>query len=228
MNELKALVTWTPYLLEGFLWNILIAAFAMVLGTAVGAALAWARLSDGRSLRRLSTGLTELTRNIPTIVFQFYLALMLPSEWLVPGTAWVIGVPAWLKASLALSVAVVGFTSDNLLIAMREWRKGEHGAALLFVPAWGTYLLIIVIASSTASIIGVGELVSRANTVIIATGNSQLMIPVYLYAICIFFCFCYPLIALLNRAKLLLAERTRRANEPDAGTGAVTTPTSRA
>ena len=185
MNELKALVTWTPYLLEGFLWNILIAAFAMVLGTAVGAALAWARLSDGRSLRRLSTGLTELTRNIPTIVFQFYLALMLPSEWLVPGTAWVIGVPAWLKASLALSVAVVGFTSDNLLIAMREWRKGEHGAALLFVPAWGTYLLIIVIASSTASIIGVGELVSRANTVINATGNSQLMIPVYLYAICI-------------------------------------------
>lgn len=222
MNELRALFTWTPFLLAGFAWNILISALAMVLGTVAGAWLAWLRLSERQWSRRLSTGATELTRNVPTLVFQFYLALMLPSEWLVPGTGWVLGVPAWLKAALALSVAVVGFTSDNLLIAIRDWRKGEQGAALLFVPAWGTYLLIIVIASSTASIIGVGELVSRANTVINATGNSQLMIPVYLYAMCIFFGFCYPLIALLNRAKRLLSERIRRAKAPDvtARTGA--------
>jgi polar amino acid transport system permease protein len=45
MNTLQALVTWTPFLLGGFLWNILIAALAMVLGTAVGSCLAWLRLS---------------------------------------------------------------------------------------------------------------------------------------------------------------------------------------
>lgn len=226
MSELQALLAWTPYLLGGFAWNILISAIAMVLGTVAGAWLAWLRLSERSWSRRLSTGATELTRNVPTLVFQFYLALMLPSEWLVPGTGWVVGVPAWLKAALALSVAVVGFTSDNLLIAMREWRKGDRGAALLFVPAWGTYLLIIVIASSTASIIGVGELVSRANTVINATGNSKLMIPMYLYAMVIFFCFCYPLIALLNRAKRLMAERARLAKEPDATSGALAAPQS--
>ncbi len=226
MSELQALLAWTPYLLGGFAWNILISAIAMVLGTVAGAWLAWLRLSERSWSRRLSTGATELTRNVPTLVFQFYLALMLPSEWLVPGTGWVVGVPAWLKASLALSVAVVGFTSDNLLIAMREWRKGDRGAALLFVPAWGTYLLIIVIASSTASIIGVGELVSRANTVINATGNSKLMIPMYLYAMVIFFCFCYPLIALLNRAKRLMTERARLAKEPDATAGALAAPQS--
>jgi polar amino acid transport system permease protein len=210
MKEIEALVAWTPFLLGGFGWNILIAAFAMVLGTVIGAMLAWLRLSTHLAISRTSSVATELTRNIPTIVFQFYLILMLPGEWAVPGAGWVIVIPAWLKAALALSIAVVGFTSDNLLIALREWRRGERGAALLFVPAWGTYLLIIVIASSTASIIGVGELVSRANSVIVATSNSQLMIPIYFYAMLIFFLFCWPLIALLNRAKARLAERLAR------------------
>ncbi len=218
MKELEALVTWTPYLLGGFAWNILIAALAMVLGTVIGAWLAWLRLSRHDATRRASTAVTELTRNIPTIVFQFYLVLMLPGEWAVPGAGWVIVIPAWFKAALALSVAVVGFTSDNLLIAVRDWRAGERGAALLFVPAWGTYVLIIVIASSTASIIGVGELVSRANSVIAATANTRLMIPIYLYAMLIFFLFCWPLIALLGRFKARVAARLASGAEPVART----------
>lgn len=211
MNTIDALIAWTPFLIGGFVWNILIATAAMALGTAAGAALGWLRLSPRRWVQRVSTGATELSRNVPTIVFQFYLALMLPSEWPVPGTHWVVGVPAWIKASLALAVAVVGFTSDNLLIALRDWRAGKHSAALLFVPAWGTYLLIIVIASSTASIIGVGELVSRSNSVINATANTSLMIPIYLYAALIFFLFCYPLIAALKRVRARLAARLAQA-----------------
>ncbi|MFD0667264.1 polar amino acid ABC transporter permease [Ramlibacter sp. MAHUQ-53] len=209
--ELQALATWTPFLLEGFLWNIAIAALAMVLGTVAGAGLAWLRMSRHPRLARASLALTGLSRNVPTIVFQFYLALMLPGEWLVPGTDWIIGVPAWVKAALALAVAVVGFTSDNLATALGDWRQGHRSAALLFVPAWGTYLVIIVIASSTASIIGVGELVSRSNAVINATGQTGLMVPVYLYAMAIFFAFCWPLVAGLRRARKALAARYARA-----------------
>ncbi len=206
-GELRALAAWTPFLLEGFLWNIAIAGLAMALGTLAGAGLAWLRVSPHPRLARASVAATGLSRNVPTLVFQFYLALMLPGEWLVPGTAWIIGVPAWFKASLALAVAVVGFTSDNLLLAWREWRAGRRQAALLFVPAWGTYLVIIVIASSTASIIGVGELVSRSNAVINATGQAGLMVPVYLYAMLIFFAFCWPLVAGLRRVRRHLAAR---------------------
>lgn len=198
MNALRTLWTWTPFLLEGFLMNVLIAAVAMMAGTGVGAVLALLRSCRVRPIERASTLFTGLCRNAPTIVFQFYLVMMLPPAW---------GVPAWLTASLALAVAVVGFTSDNLLIALRQWRQGDRSAALLFLPAWGTYLLIIVIASSTASIIGVGELVSRTNTVINATGQNAIMTPIYLYAMVIFFVFCWPLIATLARVRRALAGR---------------------
>lgn len=202
MSQWQTLWTWTPFLLEGFLMNVLIAAVAMAAGTAVGAVLAVLRCSRTRAIERASTLVTGLSRNAPTIVFQFYLVMMLPPAW---------GVPAWLKASLALAVAVVGFTSDNLLIAQRQWRQGDRSAALLFLPAWGTYLLIIVIASSTASIIGVGELVSRTNTVINATGQTSLMAPIYLYAMVIFFVFCWPLIAALAKVRRSLAARLQPA-----------------
>ena len=36
-----------------------------------------------------------------------------------------------------------------LATALGDWRQGHRSAALLFVPAWGTYLVIIVIASIT-------------------------------------------------------------------------------
>jgi polar amino acid transport system permease protein len=215
MKELEALVAWTPYLLGGFASNILIAALAMVLGTAIGGGLAWLRLSHHGAMRRTSSGVTEITRNTPTIVFQFYLALMLPGEWAVPGAGWIIVIPPWLKASIALAVAVVGFTSDNLLIALRDWRSGQRAAALLFVPSWGTYLLITIIASGNASIIGVSELVSRANSVIAATANPRLMIPVYLYAMLIFFLFCWPLIVMLNRFKARVAKSVALGRAPD-------------
>jgi polar amino acid transport system permease protein len=206
-DTLLTLATWTPYLLSGFGWNVLIALTAMVMGTALGSCLAWMRLSKSRLAARISGVVTELSRNIPTIVFQFYLAVMLPNQWLLPGTTWVIDIPGWVKASMALSVAVVGFTSDNFRTAISEWRQGRHSTALLFLPSWTSYLLIIVIASSTASIIGVSELVSRCNTVVNAIGDTRLLIPFYLYASFFFLLVCYPLTLVMTRIKANMAAR---------------------
>lgn len=207
IDTFLTLATWTPYLLSGFGWNILIAFTAMVIGTALGASLAWMRLGTSRLAVRFSSVVTELSRNIPTIVFQFYLAVMLPTQWLLPGTTWTIDIPGWVKASMALSVAVVGFTSDNLRTAISEWRQGRHLTAMLFLPSWTSYLLIIVIASSTASIIGVSELVSRCNTVVNAIGDTRLLIPFYLYASLFFLIFCYPLTLVMARVKTKMSAR---------------------
>ncbi|TXT38692.1 MAG: polar amino acid transport system permease protein [Comamonadaceae bacterium] len=203
----RELWTWTPYLLTGFGLNILIGLLAMLVGTSLGWGLALLRLSTRGPIVKLSLLLTEITRNIPTIVFQFYLAFMLPAEFVLPGTNLTLGFPGWLNASLALAMAVIGFTSDNLTSALKAWRNGDHSAALLFLPNWTSYMLIIVIASSTASIIGVSELVSRCNTVINATGNTRLMLPVYLYACLCFFFFCYPLTLLMQWTRTYLAAR---------------------
>ncbi len=209
------LATWTPYLLGGFGLNILISLIAMLVGTGVGWILASLRVSDSPRRARASLVATEFSRSIPTIVFQFYLAFMLPVEILIPFTKIILTFPVWLKASLALAIAVVGFTSDNLTIALDEWKKGNHNAAFLFIPSWTSYALIIVMASSTASIIGVSELVSRCNTVINATGNTQLMLPIYLYACLFFFAFCYPLTLLMKKISVMLSRRMALASSVD-------------
>ncbi|MEY4863860.1 MAG: hypothetical protein RLZ51_1955 [Pseudomonadota bacterium] len=207
--------TWLPYLLQGFLFNLLISAVAMGLGTGFGLGVARLRMSQRRGVQRSGRALTELTRNVPTFVFLYYLAFMLPAEFSLPGISGLITVPGWLKASLALSIAVTGFCADNLGTAIQAWRTGEHGRALLFLPSWAGYALIIVMASSTASVIGVPELLSRCNTVIGATGNTAMMLPLYLMACAIFLLSCWPLIRLMDRIKRGMMERLQQADPAD-------------
>jgi polar amino acid transport system permease protein len=190
---------WTPFLAGGFAMNVLISLVAMAMGTVLGWGLALARLSERKSRAHAGAILTEGARNIPTFVFLFYLAFLIPGEIDVGGT--LLTIPGWFKAASALSIAVVGFVSDNLSIAIRDWRRGDHGAAMLFLPSWTAYLLIIVMASSTASVVGVGEIVSRCNTIIGAVGRNELMLWVYLYAMAWFFIFCYPLTLLMRNVR---------------------------
>jgi polar amino acid transport system permease protein len=200
--------TWTPFLAAGFLLNILISLVAMAIGTGLGGLLAWARASGRARLAAPATLLTHISRNIPTFVFLYYLAFLIPIELQLGGT--VLPVPGWIKASLALSVAVVGFASDTLLAAIREWRLGQHAAAWLFVPAWSMYLVIIVMASSTASVIGVSEIVSRCNIVAAAIGDDRLIFWVYGYAMLWFFLFCWPLGLIIGIIRRRLERRTGR------------------
>ncbi|CAB3761801.1 ABC transporter permease subunit [Paraburkholderia solisilvae] len=192
------LVEWTPFLAGGFIWNIAISLAAMSLGTVAGSVLAAWRMSPRAALARTGAGATELMRNVPTFVFQFYLVFMLPGAFELPGGIGSIPLPAWLKASLALALAVAGFVSDNLLRARHAWREGQHHEALLFIANWGNFFVIVVMASSTASVIGVPELVSRCNTVIAAAGKTDMMLWVYLYAMAWFFLFCYSITVLIR------------------------------
>lgn len=200
-DTLSMLWTWTPYLGEGFLWNILISAVTMAIGTPVGVGLARLRLSGSR----IGSGLTAAARLPPTFVLIYYLAYALPPSFTVGET--VIPLDGWLKASVALSVAVAGFVSDNALSAFRHYRRGEMVEALYFIPAWSTYFLIIMMASSTASVIGVPEIVQRANTVIAAVGEPAAIIWVYLYTMAWFLVFCWPLARLMSHARVRLSKR---------------------
>lgn len=206
IRELTDLLwTWTPFLAAGFGWNVVVSLIAMAIGTVLGALLAHARIAASRGLARTAVGLTSVSRNVPTFVFLFYLAFMLPNEVAVGGLA--LPIPPWVKASLALSVAVVGFISDTLAAALADRRRGRPETMDLFLPAWMTYFLIIVMASSTASVIGVSEIVSRANTVIGATGRDDLMVWIYLYAMLWFLGFCWPLSLLMRGLQRRIRER---------------------
>ena len=205
---LDTLWTWTPYLGQGFLWNILISLAAMAVGTALGVLLALGRCSGRAWLARPAVLLTHLTRNVPTFVFMFYLAYLVPYELVLFDQVWTV--PGWIKASLALSVAVVGFVSDTFLAAITDWRRGDHLAGYLFIPNWTMYFAIIVMASSTASVIGVSELVSRCNTLISATGEDSLMMWIYLYAMLWFFLFTLAVTHFMRGVRTRLERRTLR------------------
>jgi polar amino acid transport system permease protein len=199
LEVIESLWAWTPFLAMGFIWNILISITAMAVGTAIGYGFVLLRLARIGWLAEIGSGATELTRNIPTFVFQFYLAFMLPDSIRIPFSDTIWPFPSWLKAALALSLAVVGFVSDNLLRAIRARRGGGNYAALLFIENWTNYFVIIVMASSAASVIGVAELVNRCNTVINASGKTQIMLWVYLYAMAWFFVFCYAMTSAIKK-----------------------------
>ncbi len=202
---LPMLLTWTPYLAMGFLINIGISLLTMAIGTPIGILLARARLRGSRT----AAFLTAAARVPPTFVLIYYLAYVAPPA-IALGTV-TLPLPDWLKASVALAVAVTGFVSDNALSALRHLQRGERIEALYFIPAWTTYLLIIVMASSTASVIGVPEIVQRANTVIAAVGDPHAILWIYLYTMLWFLALCWPLARLMGYAKIKLGHRAGSA-----------------
>jgi polar amino acid transport system permease protein len=207
MSDIMQLLwVWTPFLAEGFGWNILISLASMAIGTPIGLALARLRLTGSRS----GAVLTAAARLPPTFVLIFYFAYVLPAEFSIADI--IIPVPGWLKAALALSVAVAGFVSDNALASFHQLQQGERVAALYFVPAWTAYFLIIVMASSTASVIGVPEIVYRANTVISVTGEPSATLWVYGYAMLWFLGFCWP----MSRLMAWLRQRLEHWGRPKA------------
>lgn len=207
METLETLLTWTPFLLEGFGWNVVIAFTAGVIGLALGVPLAYLMQARVRLVAGVSQKASGVIHYLPTFALIFYMAVLLPAEVTLPGLDTSLRIPTWFKVALALAAMQVGYVSENFAIALRAWRDGDVPKAMLFIPGWINGFLITAIASSNASVVGVNELVSRCNTVIAATGQTDLMIPVYLYASLFFLAFCFPLSWLVGKLKKQLAAR---------------------
>ena len=206
----EVLWTWTPFLLGGFGWNVAIAVLATLIGTLLGGLLAMAQFSHSRPVTRVVGGAVSFFRNVPSLVFLFYVATLIPNQLQFGET--LVHVPDWLKAALALAASPTGFTALNLHTSVLHWRQGRRRAAMLFIPNWLGGFLITLLASSTASLVGVNELVGRCNTVITATGTTYLF-PIYVYALCIFFAFCYPVSLALGWLRQAMV---RRFSQPEA------------
>ncbi len=207
------LITWSPFMFGGFGMNILISMIAVTLGTLFAWLLAMACLSAKPRLSRFGKLLTAFFRNIPTLAFVFYAALVIPNEFFLPGTKELVSFPTWLKAAIALSAGQIGLQVDQFVAAIGAWRRKATDEAMLVLPNWFMGFLMTVLASSASSLVGVGELVSRSNTVI-NVSSSQLMIPVYLYASLIFIGFCLPMSWLVLAFRKRLLARLSVRNVP--------------
>jgi His/Glu/Gln/Arg/opine family amino acid ABC transporter permease subunit len=178
-NIWPELIHWTPSLATGFGLNLSISFVAMLLGTLIGWLIAHGRASSLQKISISSNRLTDVFRNIPSFVFMFYIAFIIPIEFEWQGEQYRF--PAWIKASIALTVPVVGFASDQFYRLIRESTQDNTIALPMFFISWTQYFLIILMASSTASVIGVHEIVGRANTAIAVTQDPNMMLWIYLY-----------------------------------------------
>ncbi len=203
METLDLLRIWTPFMLGGLAWNILIASMAMIIGTLAGSLFSMLLLSENRVANRVADFVISLFRNVPTLVLVFYLATLLPNQWVWFNGQLVIPLPAWFKASLALAGSPLGFAAWNVSASVLAWKNDNRQVAMLFIPNWLSAFLITFMASSVASLVGVDELVGRSNTIINAT-SSAYMIPVYLYASAWFFIICFFITLGLDQLKRIM------------------------
>lgn len=204
-EQLDLLMTWWPFLLGGFGLNILIAVTATLIGTLLGSLLALMRFSTRRAVTGSANAISSFFRNVPTLVLMFYLATLIPNEIAISQT-FVVEVPKWVTAAIAMSASPLGFTSWNLHASMLLWRNGNKKAALIFVPNWLSGFTITLLTSSTASLVGVTELVSRCNAVIVATGSTHTIL-IYSFASIVFVTFCLVLSCTINKVKARLLIR---------------------
>ncbi len=180
------LLTWTPYMLQGFLTNIGMAILAMLIGTSMG--FLGERAGHGKAwlISAPVRGAITFLRNTPSLVLLFYLSILAPNEIVFAHGGWVLTIPSWLKASFALSASPMVFMYWNF----ESWRERKNQDRRIWRMEMVNRILesfmITMLASSVSSLVGASELISRCNVIINASSTTNAF-AIYSYA-CLYFC----------------------------------------
>lgn len=221
----ELLVKWTPLLLKGFLFNLLISFFAMLIGTAAGVVLGFARISFHASVRGTSWIVVQFFRNAPWLVLLFFVMFLLPFELHVGGGT--LSLPDWIKATFGLALPIMANVAEILRGAVQSIPTAQWEAArsLAFsrrqtlwkiilpqcikrmLPPWMNWYAILTMATTLASIVGVSEVMAITGRITNAEGRTDLLIPIYSYVLLFFFAYCYPISAWTRRLEARYAER---------------------
>ena len=214
---------WLPFVVgTGFLMNLLISFFTMLLGTIAGILLGLGQISLYSHIRKSSWFLTQLFRNSPWLVLLFIVMLTFPFEIEIAGN--VISIPDWIKAVIGLSLPIMANISEVVRGAVQSVPTGQWEASesLAFsrvqtiwkiilpqcfkrmIPPWMNWYAILTMATPLVSLLGVEEIVTLSRQAMEAEDNHpELLMPFFGFALLIFFIYCYP----IARWTLKLEER---------------------
>lgn len=220
------LARWTPLLLHGFGFNILISFLAMAIGTVAGAFLGLGLISLCRPIRAIAWALTQFFRNAPWLVLLFFMIYMLPFQLQIGSLT--ISFPDWLKAVIGLALPVMANVAEVVRggvqsIPPGQWEASESlgftRAQQLWqiilpqgikrmIPPWMNLYAILTMATTLAAIVGVNEVVTLAGQVQAAEGGrTDLLAPLYGYVLLMFFVYSYPIAWLTLRLERRYAVR---------------------
>ncbi|MEC8727640.1 MAG: amino acid ABC transporter permease, partial [Pseudomonadota bacterium] len=222
-DAFSALVRWMPFLLKsGFLFNVIISLFAMLIGTVMGIILGLGQISKNRIIRRFSWFITQLFRNSPWLVLLFIVLLAFPFEVTIFGI--IIPIPDWMKAVIGLSLPIMANISEIvrgavLSVPTAQWEAAESLAfsrqQILWriilpqcfkrmIPPWMNWYAILTMATPLCSLLGVEEIITLSRQAMEAENNHpELLVPFYSFALVLFFFYCYP----IARATMYLERR---------------------
>ncbi|CUI32591.1 amino acid ABC transporter permease [Cognatishimia activa] len=217
LGTIALLWKWTPLLAKGFGFNVLISILSMAIGTVLGVCLGILQVSPNGIIRRVAWLVTQFFRNSPWLVLLFYCILLIPFEIEVFGTT--IPFPGWLKAVIGLSLPVMAYMSEYMRGAIQslpsgQWESADslgfsRGQTMRMVilpqtvkrllPPWMNLYAVLTMATPLVSIVGVDEIMSFARAALASENRVDLLIPMYLYVLCWFFIYCFPISGLTRR-----------------------------
>ena len=213
LSPIAILFKWIPVLLsKGFVQNLLISFFTMLLGTILGIILGLGQISIHSWLRVTSYWLTQIFRNSPWLVLLFIIMLSLPFQIKIGDL--IIDIPDWYKAVIGLALPIMANISEIVRGAIMSVPNGQWEAAesLAFsriqtlwrvilpqtikrmIPPWMNWYAILTMATPLVSILGVDELVTMSRQAMEAENNDPaLLVPFYSFCLVVFFIYTYPI-----------------------------------
>ncbi|WP_392486418.1 amino acid ABC transporter permease [Haloimpatiens sp. FM7315] len=165
------------FFLQGVKYTIILALFTVIFGFILGLVLSIMRLSSSKILRAFATCYVEFIRGTPLLVQLYIVYFGLPNLG--------INLPDMLAGIVALSINSSAYISEIIRAGIQAVDKGQMEAArslgmpsnvamkLIIIPqaiknilpALGNEFIVVIKESSTASIIGIHELMYNADTV---------------------------------------------------------------
>lgn len=217
------ILEWMPFVLEGFVLNILMSVLAIMIGTITGTFLGLGQISLNFTVNFPSKLLTQLFRNAPWLVLLFYCIFLMPYQINVFGT--IVQLPSWLRATIGFSFPVAANFSEIVRGSVNSVPRGQWEAAealgytrtaTLFriilpqcitrmLPPWMNLYALLLTATPLSMIVGVEEALGRTQAAVQAQSDSRVLIPMYGALLTMFFLYTWP----INRLSLVLERRFR-------------------
>ena len=209
---------WLPFIMEGFVLNLVISFFAMFLGTVMGAGMGLAQVSVHAPVRKVAWFVMQFFRNSPWLVLLFSFMLLLPFRVKIGGVEY--DIPGWTKAAFALSLPIMANIAEIVRGAVQSLPLGqwESAESLAFnrrqtlwmiilpqcfkrmIPPWMNWYAILTMATPLTSILGVQEMMKSTREALNALGDKpELVAPFYTFVLVVFFIYIYPIARLTIR-----------------------------
>ena len=211
-SAVATLLQWIPFILKGFVLNLVMSFLAMALATLLGVGLGLGQLSRTRLVSAPAWLVTHLFRNSPWLVILFAIMLLVPFQIRFAGTSLILS--DWIKATFAFSLPVMANVSEIVRGAVLSIPRGQWDSAegLAFthrqtmrwiilpqcvkraIPPWMNWYALLTMATPMASVLGVREAVGNAQAAMEAAGaRPELLVPFYLFLLLLFFIYIYPI-----------------------------------